>query len=109
MIDEKRDEALGPMRRWSARRKQEVVLRLLTGEPIDAVSREVGVEICRLEEWRAKAMLGMSQALKSRAGDPLESELDAAKKHIGELSMKVEILQKAVDLRRPFAKRRSRK
>jgi len=34
------------------RRKREVVLRLLRGEPLDAVSREVGVEVYRLEQWR---------------------------------------------------------
>jgi transposase len=109
MNEENRESTLGPMRRWSARRKQEVVLRLLAGEAIDGVSREVGVEIFRLERWRAKALSGMSEALKSRAGDPLEGELDAAKRHIGELSMKVEILQKMVDLRRPLSKRRSRR
>jgi transposase len=38
------------MRRWSANRKQEVVLRLMRGEPIDALSRELGIEIYRLEE-----------------------------------------------------------
>lgn len=109
MNKEKHKNVLGPMRRWSARRKQEVVLRLLAGEPIDSLSREVGVEIFQLEEWRAKALSGMSEALKSRAGDPLEGELDAAKRHIGDLSMKVEILQKMVDLRRPLSKRRSRR
>ena len=34
--------ALGPGQRWSAGRKREVVLRLLRGESLDAVSREVG-------------------------------------------------------------------
>ena len=40
--------ALGAHERWSARRKREVVLRLLRGEPVDALSRELGVEIYRL-------------------------------------------------------------
>jgi len=42
-----RQGALGPKQRWSVRRKREVVLRLLRGEPLDAVSREVGVEVYR--------------------------------------------------------------
>lgn len=63
--------ALGANERWSARRKRDVVLRLLRGEPLDAVSREVGVEIYRLEQWREKAVLGIDEALKDRAGDPL--------------------------------------
>ena len=30
------------LKRWSAKRKQEVVLRLLRGESLDALSRETG-------------------------------------------------------------------
>lgn len=44
--------ALRPGQRWSAGRKREVVLRLLRGESLDALSRELGVELYRLEEWR---------------------------------------------------------
>lgn len=99
--------ALGANERWSARRKRDVVLRLLRGEPLDAVSREVGVEIYRLEQWREKALLGIDEALKDRAGDPLLGELDAAKRHIGELSMEVELLKRERALRRPLPGRRS--
>jgi hypothetical protein len=35
------------VKRWSANRKKEVVLRLLRGEPVDAISREVSVPIYR--------------------------------------------------------------
>ena len=38
---------LGPGQRWSARRKRDVVLRLLRGESLEALSRELGVEIYR--------------------------------------------------------------
>ena len=48
--------ALGPGQRWSAGRKREVVLRLLRGESLDALSREVGVEIYRLEDWKERAL-----------------------------------------------------
>ncbi len=71
---------LGPKQRWSARRKREVVLRLLHGEPLDAVSRDVGVEVYRLEQWREKALLGIDEALRDRTGDPLQTELDAARR-----------------------------
>jgi transposase len=40
------------------------VLRLLRGEPVDAVSREVSVPISRLEEWRDRAITGMDASLK---------------------------------------------
>ncbi len=99
--------ALGTNERWSARRKREVVLRLLRGEPLDAISRDVGVEIYRLEQWREKALLGIDEALKERNGDPLSVELDAAKRHIGELSMENELLRRERDLRRPLPGRRS--
>jgi len=39
-----------PGQRWSAGRKREIVLRLLRGESLDALPREVGVEIYRLEQ-----------------------------------------------------------
>jgi transposase len=40
-------ETTGPtaIQRWRATRKREVVLRLLCGESLDAVSRETGVEV----------------------------------------------------------------
>jgi transposase len=93
---------LGPNERWSARRKRDVALRLLRGEPVAALSRELGVEIYRLEEWREKALVGIDAAMKDRAGDPLEAELDAAKRHIGTLSMENELLRRERDLRRPL-------
>lgn len=99
--------ALAPNERWSVRRKREVVLRLLRGEPLDALSREVGVEIYRLEQWREKALSGMEEALRDRMGDPLQTELDAAKRHIGELSMENELLRRERDVRRPLPVRRS--
>jgi len=81
----------------------------LRGEPLDAVSREVGVEVYRLEQWREKALLGIDEALKDRTGDPLQAELDSAMRHIGELSMENEVMRRERDLRRPFVpKRRSK-
>ena len=50
---------LAPGQRWSASRKRDVVLRLLRGESLEALSREVGVEIYRLEAWRERAMAGL--------------------------------------------------
>jgi transposase len=98
---------LGPKERWSARRKRDVVLRLLRGEPVDALSRELGVEIYRLEQWREKALLGIDEALRDRTGDPLLIELDSAKRHIGELSMENELLRRERELRRPLPGKRS--
>ena len=100
--------ALAPGQRWSASRKRDVVLQLLRGEPLDAVSREVGVEIYRLERWKARALAGLELGLKEQAGEPLA----AAKRHIGELSMDNELLRsraRAAERRLPLATRRSRR
>lgn len=97
--------------RWSTRRKAEVVIRMLQGEPIDALSRELGVEVYRLEEWQEKALTGMEAGLKVRECDPLRLELDRTLKKVGELSMKVELLEKEREIvtRRPLPKRRPRR
>ena len=103
--------ALAPGQRWSASRKRDVVLRLLRGESLDAVSREVGLELYRLEAWQARALAGLELGLKEQAGEPLAAELDAAKRHIGELSMENELLReraRAAERRLPLATRRSR-
>ncbi len=102
---------LGPGQRWSTGRKRDVVLRVLRGESLDALSREVGVEIYRLEEWRERALAGLEFGLKNRQGEPLAEALDAAKRHIGELSMENELLReraRSAEKRFPLAMRRSR-
>ena len=103
---------LGPGQRWSAGRKREVVMRLLRGEALDALSRELGVEIYRLEDWRERALAGLELGLKDRQGEPLAATLDAAKRHIGELSMEIELLReraRAAEKRLPLGMRRSRR
>ncbi len=99
--------AAAEVRRWSAGRKKEVVLRLLRGEPVDAVSREVSVAIYKLERWRDRALAGIEVGLKERENDPLEKQLDEANRRIGELVMEVEILRKERQAKRPLAGRRS--
>ena len=100
---------LGQGQRWTAARKREVVLRIFRGEPLDLVSRELGVELYRLEKWRDAALAGMEEALKARNGDPLKAELDTAMQRIGELTMENELLWVRVRRPGPLAKRRSKK
>ena len=99
---------LPPNGRWSVRRKSEVVMRMLAGESIDSLSRELGVEPYRLERWRDKALSGMEAGLKERRGDPMTQELDRAKKTIGELTMEVELLRKRCEAKESLRRRRSR-
>ncbi len=98
-----------PNGRWSTRRKSEVVLRMFSGESIDSLSRELGVEPYRLEKWRDKALTGMEAGLKERRGDPQTQELDRAKKTIGELTMENELLRKRCEAKESLRRRRSRK
>lgn len=99
--------AAAEVKRWSAARKKEVVLRLLRGEPVDVVSREVAVPIYKLEQWRDRALAGIDAGLKERENDAVASQLDDANRRIGELVMEVEILQKERRAKRPLAGRRS--
>lgn len=104
----KADGALAPGQRWSVGRKRAVVLRLLRGESVELVSRELGVESYRLEAWRDKALSGIDAALKERGGDPVKAELDQAMKRIGELTMENELLRTRTERPGPLARTRSR-
>ena len=101
--------ALAQGQRWTASRKREVVLRIFRGEPLDLLSRELGVELYRLGKWRDAALAGMEEALKARGGDPLKAELDHAMQRLGKLTMENELLWARVRRPGPLAKRRSRK
>ncbi len=46
---------------------------------MEALARELGVEIYRLEEWKNKALAGIDSSLREREGDPLEKELQSAR------------------------------
>ena len=65
-----RDEALPE--RWSAQRKTEAVLRVVRGEAIDEVAREIQVPVHELEEWRRVFLESGQQGLKRRGLDPEE-------------------------------------
>jgi hypothetical protein len=64
------------------------VLRLLRGESVDALSRALGIEIYRLEQWRERGLAALDAGLRERSDDPLSRQLDAAKQRIGELTRK---------------------
>jgi len=100
---------LGAGQRWTAARKREVILRLLRGEPMEAISRELGVELFRLDSWLNKAFAGIDATLKERSEDPISIERDKALQRIGELTMENELLRARCGVQRPFNFRRSRK
>src|SRR6266849_10568547 len=64
--------------RWSAGRKTDLVLRLLRGEALDAVSRESQVPAHELESWKRVFLEQGSRGLRIR-GEPEERELTLAR------------------------------
>lgn len=60
--------------RWSVQRKTELVLRLLRGEALDAVSRERQVPAHELERWQRIFLEQGKRGLRTRA-EPEEREL----------------------------------
>src|SRR3712207_9467426 len=57
----------GPERRFSARRKLAAVTRLLRGEPLETLARELNVTVARLAEWRDRALVAAEAAMKERS------------------------------------------
>jgi len=93
-MDEKKQPS-GPVEghrskpRWSANKKMDAVPRLLRGEPLDELSRELEVEAHRLAAWRDDFLEHGKQGLKSsRAdrGDPAERRLKQAERKVWELT-----------------------
>ena len=98
-----------PFQRWNAQRICDVVLRLLRGESLDAVSRDVGLEIPKLEKWREQALEGMQSGLRARGdGGSSDRGLEEALHRLGELSMENELLRRRCGLARPTPARRSK-
>ena len=95
--------------RFSARRKTEAVLRLLRGEDLDTLSRQLGVVAATLSAWRVAFLDGGTAALKSRPADDRDEEIARLRSKVGQLTMDNELLgQKCRHLEggRPFASRR---
>jgi transposase len=85
--------------RWSARRKAEIVLRLLRGEDLGEVSREIQVPASELEDWRRAYLDGAEAGLKRRTGDPMERELVRTRAKLGEVMMRLELSEELLKKR----------
>jgi transposase len=96
--------------RWSAPRKMEIVLRLVRGEAIDEVAREIQVPVHEVEEWRRVFLESGQQGLKRRGLDPEERELRRLQAKIGDMTMRLELAEHLLE-KREFAEdvRRLRK
>jgi hypothetical protein len=102
----------GPERRFSAGRKLAAVTRLLRGEPLETLARELNVTAARLSEWRDRALLGAEVAMKERERDSRDEELLRLKAKLGEITMANELLEQRIAAReggRPLGRRRPRR
>src|SRR5438093_9605931 len=71
--------------RFSARRKTETILRLLRGESLDGLARELGVTAATLAQWRGGLLAGGQAALKSRVTDERDGEIQRLRAKVGEI------------------------
>jgi transposase len=87
--------------RWSAGKKTDAVLRLLRGEPLEELSRELKVEAHRLAAWRDDFLAAGKQGLKGQRADraPDDRALKQAERKIGQLTMENEVLRAAAEKR----------
>jgi transposase-like protein len=96
----------------SAKRKQSAVLRLLKGEPIELVSRELGVTAAELAAWRDAFLSAGEGSLKTRPTDDRDAEIARLKGQVGDLTMVTELLEAKIEKLEgggPLARRRSRR
>jgi hypothetical protein len=101
-----------PPQRFSAKRKLRVVSRLLRGEPLELVARELNVTAARLSAWRDQALLAAEAALKERERDERDAEIARLKGKVGEMTMENELLREKItrlEGSTPLACRRSRR
>ena len=98
--------------RFSAKRKVAAVMRLLRGEDLDRVSRDLKVTAATLSAWREDFLAGAEANLKSRQPGPQDEEIVRLKAMIGDLTMRNEVLRersRAMEANLPLARRRSRR
>ena len=81
------------------------MLRLLRGEDLELVSRELG-------GWRDRFLAAGEASLKSRPADARDAEVDRLQAKVGELTMATELLEAKIERlegHRPLARRRPRR
>ena len=107
-----RSGAAGPERRFSAQLMLAAVTRLMRGEPLETVARELNLTVARLSGWRDRALLGAEAAMKERERDARDEELLRLKAELGEVTMANELLERkiaALEGGRPLGRRRPKR
>ena len=101
--------ALGRGGRMSRQRKTAAVLRLLRGEDLETVSRQLGVTAATLTGWHDAFLAAGEAALTTRAATGEELESDRLKARLGAALIERDLLHEKIALLeadRPFARRR---
>ena len=94
----------------SAKRKQSAVLRLLRGEDLELLSRELAVPAAELSAWRAAFLAAGEASLKTRPAARRDAESGRLQAKVGDLTMANELLEMTVEhleTGRPLPRRRS--
>ena len=98
--------------RFSAQKKTEVVLRLLRGEALDLLSRELGIPAARLATWREAFLNAGQEALKKQPLDNRDRDIGRLRAKLGEATMDMELLREQIarlETHHPLRPRRSRR
>ena len=98
--------------RFSAKRKREAVLRLLRGESLDELSRELGVKGSTLAQWRESFLESGLAGLRTRPRDERDEQIANLQRKLGAVTMENELLYQKIDRMEsglPLARRRSKK
>jgi len=84
--------------RWSAQRKMELVVRLIRGDALDAVSREGQVPAHELEAWHRVFLESGKRGLRTK-GESEERDLTRTRAKLGELMMRLELAENLIEKR----------
>jgi hypothetical protein len=87
----KRGIEAGGSGRWSAKRKADAVLKLLKGEDLDTLSRQLKVTAATLSEWRDTFLAHGIVGLKSREADSRDEKIAALEKALAETALDLSI------------------
>ena len=96
----------------SAGRKRDAVVRLLRGEDLELVSRDLAVTAAELSGWREAFLAAGEASMRSRPADARDDEIGRLKEKVGELTMAAELLEAKIgrlETAGPLARRRSRR
>jgi transposase len=85
----------GPGQRYTAEFRREAMRMLEAGKSVASVSKELGVSVGTLNQWRLKALAGGSERGGAERGESILSENERLRKDVKALRMDLDIAKKA--------------